>query len=176
MNTTEHVKRELEGLVDSLLVLVEGELYVYGKMKDILAREFQSLAGSSPLSVNEINAEKEACLLRAKSIEKNRSVIVEKIALLCGIREKDVNFTFLIANTDSGRASHLKSLREKLLLLVGEINLANRKNGELLDFSLSCVRGSIGFLNGMLSQGGGYGSTGQLKAARLNGRVVNSRG
>jgi flagellar biosynthesis/type III secretory pathway chaperone len=163
-------------LLDSLIQRVEEELDVYMTLKDILALELQALTASSLHLVNEVNAKKEDCLAKARTIEEERFVIVEKIAMLCGRKEKDVNFTFLIANADSGRASHLESLQEKLVPLIGEINRANEKNKGLLDFSMACVRGSIDFISSILSAGDSYGRSGQLKAENLNGRVVNSRG
>lgn len=167
---------EFEVLLDSLIEVIKEEVDVYRELKSLIAEEFDILMKPQVDSIAGSNARKDACILKARLLEEDRSKLVAAIAGILGRKEREINFTLLSSYADESRAAQLKSQRNILSPLVQEISRANKKNIGLLDFSLSYVRSSMNFVSNLLSAGANYESTGQIKTGGMNGRVVNSKG
>lgn len=178
LNFSQGVKREteFEGILDSLLSVIKKEVEVYRELGVIIAEEFDVLMQPRLDSIAECTTKKFVCIMKAKALEEERAKLVGAIAMALGRKEGEINFTMLSAYADASRAAQLEAQRQILFPLVRAINEANEKNMGLLDFSLSCVRSSIDFVNNLLSTGANYENTGQLKSDGLQGRVVNSKG
>ncbi|MCK9362281.1 MAG: flagellar protein FlgN [Syntrophales bacterium] len=165
-----------ELLLNSLLSVIEQEIDVYRELGKIIAEEADVLMKPGLDSIAASNAKKDDCVFKARLLEEERSKLVRDIAWALGKKGKEINFTVISAYCDAGRAAQLESQRQILFPLIKAINEANAKNMGLLDFSLSYVRGSLDFVNNLLSAGANYERTGQLKTDSLQGRVVNSKG
>ncbi len=169
-------KAYLYNLVDSLLSAVENEIKVYRELQLVIAQESQVLMKPTLELIRYTSEKKGACISEIRKLEQTRLDIVQRIADFLGRKEDDINFTVLSSYADEHRRMQIESLRRILVPLIKQINEGNEKNRGLLDFSLSYVRGSIHFLTGLMSAGGGYEDTGRMRPASLDGRVLNSQG
>jgi flagellar biosynthesis/type III secretory pathway chaperone len=167
---------DFDGLLDALLSVLREEVEVYKELRSIIAEEFDILMRPTIDLLSYSNAKKETCVLKVRMLEEVRSNIIKKIARLIDREDKEIDFATLYSYADESRTAELDAQRKILSPLIQSINEKNEKNKDLLDYSLSYIRGSMDFINNLLSTGAEYAPTGKLTANNVNGRILNRKG
>jgi flagellar biosynthesis/type III secretory pathway chaperone len=168
--------RDFEKLVDSLLSLLSKEIAIYEELRAIVQEEGGTLKRPSLELISGSNNRKETCILKARMLEEVRSNIVRKIARYLDAPERDVNISMLADHVSEQQRGALRIRQEKLLTLLEAIRDRNRRNRDLLDYSLSYVKNSVDFLNQMICTGADYARNGKLKTGGRNGAILCKEG
>lgn len=166
---------ELCALYQGLLSVLRREAEVYRELKTVIAREKDILMKPSLGDIQASNSRKETCILKAKVLEEARMNGVKRIAKRLGIQDP-VNLTLLASHADDALREELKACQADLTLLAGEIGALNKVNRDLLDSSLTFLRGSIDFIHALLSPGSTYMNTGKVALLPRNGKILQTEG
>ncbi|MBI4632655.1 MAG: flagellar protein FlgN [Deltaproteobacteria bacterium] len=167
---------ELYALYDGLLSVLGMELEVYRELRTVIAREKDILIKPSLEVLNESNSKKETCILKAKMLEEARTNNVKKIAKCLGIENDNINLTTLSSYANDKLREELKANQDDLSSLLMEIRRLNKINKDLLDSSLSFLKGSIDFINELMSSGSTYRNTGKVTILPRNGKILQTEG
>jgi len=167
---------ELYTLYDGLLSVLRRELEVYRELRTVLVREKDILMKPSLGDINESNAKKETCILKAKVLEEARMTCVKRIARRLGIEKEKVNLTTLSAYANDKLKQELQAYQADLSALLTEIRERNKVSKDLLDSSLVFLRGSIDFINNLMSSGSPYMNTGARSLPPRNGKLLQTEG
>jgi Zn-dependent oligopeptidase len=167
---------ELYTLYEGLLSVLKKELELYRELRTVLVHEKDMLMKPSLGEINESNAKKETCILKAKMLEEARMSSVKRIARCLGIEQELVNLTTLSAYANHKLKQEIQTYQADLSALLTEIRERNRVSKELLDSSLTFLRGSINFINNLMSSGSPYLSTGERCLPSRNGKLLHTEG
>ena len=167
---------DFKRLIDSLLSVLTKEMVVYEEIQGIVQEERNTLKKPSLERISESNNRKETCILKARMLEEVRANIVRKLASHLGRDEKEINIALLASAVGERQGEALRAHQRGLMVLLGSIKEANKKNRDLLDYSLSYVKNSLNFLNQIMCTGADYVNTGKLKAGNRNGTVLSREG
>jgi hypothetical protein len=178
INQAESVKIDcdFEKFVDSLLCVLVKEIEVYEELLAITREEREALRRPSLDLISDSNSKKETCILKARMLEEVRMNIVKKIARHLGKEEKDINISLLASHVGGRQRTALKTQQKILLTIVRAIKETNKRNRDLLDYSLSYVRNSVNFINHIMCTGADYVNTGKLKTGSRNGVMLCKEG
>jgi len=141
-----------------------------------LMSERHVLAGFSADELHESNSRKEACILKAETLEDARTQLIRKIAATLGLDWRDVTISALLSHGDGRQKKELRECRSLLRSLLTDIRELNERNKTLLDASISYVRKSIDFLGQLIYPGSIYLNTGRLKTNNMNGKILSREG
>lgn len=167
---------ELYTLYDGLLSILRRELEVYRELRTVIVHEKDILMKPSLEDINESNSKKETCILKAKMLEETRINSVKRIAKCLGIEKDNVNLTTLSSHANDKLKQELKAYQVDLSSLLMEIRELNKISKDLLDSSLSFLKGSIDFINELMSSGPTYMNTGKISLLPGNGKILQTEG
>ncbi len=167
---------ELHALFSGLLSVLRKELEVYREIRTVVAQEKTVLMKPSLEGINASNAKKETCILKAKVLEEARMNSVKRIAKFLGLEKDAVNMTVLSSYANDNLREELKEYQADLSSLLMEIRELNRTSKDLMDSSLKFLRGSIDFMNELLSSGSTYMNTGKVTLLPRNGKLLRTEG
>jgi len=167
---------ELQSIYDSMISLLQKEIEVYREMCALFVCEREILVRSDTEELYENNSRKETCILKAKMLNEVRVKLVEKIADVFGMDEREITVSMLISHGNSRQKKELMECRSMLHALVQNAHELNEKNKVLLDSSISYVQKSIGFINQLLSPPSTYLNNGELRTNSMHGKIVCREG
>ncbi len=167
---------ELYSLYESLLSVLGRELEVYRELRTVIAREKDILMKPSLEVLNESNSKKETCILKAKMLEEARINCVKRIAKGLGIEKDNVNLTTLSFYANDKLREEIRANQADISSLLTDISRLNKTNKDLLDSSLSFLKGSIDFINELMSSGSTYMNTGKVTILSRNGKILQTEG
>lgn len=166
----------LEALVDNLLSILHQEIALYQGLSGLLHEERRVMAELSLEGLYLSNNQKETLLLRLKVLERARLELIDKIAPLIGLSQGEMTISGLIDRINDPQKSGLLSCYARLSSLVESIEEINHINGLLIEKSLSYIKGSISFLNSLISPLPLYMPTGLMKEEEKGGKILSKRG
>jgi flagellar biosynthesis/type III secretory pathway chaperone len=167
---------ELPSLCDALLTTLKREIAAYENIFDAVRHEQSVLAKPSPNTLMESNSRKEEAILGAKNIEDMRQSIVRKLADALRLPTGQVHLSMIANTADPGRKAALRQCQADLTSLLVRIRDLNDHNRNLIEASISCVRNSMELITTLMTRGGDYVKTGQLRSEPLQGRILSREG
>ena len=170
------VDRVIPSLCASLLAVLEKEIEICRELLTAVSGERSILTRPSVASLQQSNARKETLVLKTRMIEEARTGIVKKIARQLNLDEEKINFTILAQFLKEDQRLALQDRRKTLATLAGQVGRINEENRNLIDASLQHLKNSVDFLAGLMSTDPVYHRNGQVRADRLNGRLINRKG
>ncbi len=169
--------RNPDELCRSLLAALATETAVWRELRGIVADEREMIKRPSSIEdLRGLQAKKETVVWKLKMLEEVRAGYVRKIGRAMGIPEGEVNLTSLTGAVEGDVRAELQSCRKNLRSLLREIHALNRGNQDLLDVSVSLLRGTIDFIQELATRNPVYQNSGRLARAGCNGRIVRAQG
>ncbi len=164
-------------LCRSLLTALATETGVWRELRGLIADERETIKRPSSIEdLRSLQAKKETVIWKLKMLEEVRAGYIRKIGRAMGMPEGEVNLTSLADAVDGDVRADLQSCRQNLRSLLREIHELNRGNQDLLDVSVSLLRGAIDFIQELGMRNPVYQQSGRLMRAGRNGRIVEAEG
>lgn len=161
-------------LLRDLNALIESEIALYNKFILMLKEQWDCISNYSLHSLEEIIEKKEIMVRKMQQLEKQRSGLMEKIARLRGVREKDLTLKIIIQTTVNPIRVKLSKSREALLAQIATINELHEGIKGLMDKSSLSLKKSLVFVHSKNEEANApYHPDGKLKEASLQGRMLN---
>ncbi|HVO65634.1 MAG TPA: flagellar protein FlgN [Syntrophales bacterium] len=168
---------ELSPLLDSLIILLKGEVVVYRELQAAISHEKITLMKPSLERLLESNSKKETVILKAKMLEDGRLKLIRKIAKILALEENEVNLTVLCSYADNDQKKCLEDCKSILSSLLANNREMNKNNKELVDFSLHFMQGSVDFIHSLLASASAcYMPSGKMRPIARNGKMVQTEG
>jgi len=176
MTSHKELENDLSVHFNGLVSVLKTEIQVYEEMLKLVSGEKQVLLSPSLHKIQENNAKKETLLLKSKMLETVRANTIRKIAGCLNLDEQSLNLSTLATHADRKCGKELEECRTVLRHLLQQIGSLNGANRVLLETSLSCVKGSINFINHLMYAGPTYVETGAISRQKGNGKVICTEG
>ena len=176
MTSHKELETDLHAQFGGLVSGLKAEIQVYEEMLKLITAEKEMLLSPSLHKIQENNAKKETLLLKSKMLETVRTNTIRKIAACLDLDEQSLDLSTLVAYADSNCGKELEECGTVLRHLLKQIGSLNAANRVLLETSLSCVRGSINFINHLMYAGPTYVGSGAISRQKGNGKVICTEG
>ncbi len=160
----------------SLIALLRKELSIYQELKSFIIDEKKTLIRPSFDELNESNARKENIILKARMLEEARTNISKKIARNLELKIDEIKLATLANFAVIEQRQEIEEIGKKLALISGEIRMLNEINKDIVGSSLANVRGSLDFINSLISKGSVYLESGKIKSFQSNGKFLRTEG
>ena len=169
-------ERQLQSLVESLLMVLKNEIDLQQELQHSLEEERRILQSPDPIKLLQSNTKKEDLLLKAMMLDQVIAEIVKKIAGMVTIREPRSTLSELSAFAPPPLRAELHSCRKLLGSLVMNNREVNERNRNLLDMLLHLVNNSMRVITNLVAASSDYIGTGERNQARMTGAVLCMKG
>ncbi len=160
----------------SLIEVLKKELAIYQELKDFIIVEKKVFIKSSLDELNESNARKENIILKARMLEEARTNILKKIVRNLELKADEIKLATVASYALIEQKRKIEEIREKIVLISGEITSLNDKNKDLVGSTLNSVKGSLYFISSLMSQGSVYLESGKIKPFQSYGKFLRTQG
>ena len=160
----------------SLIEVLKKELVIYQELKDFIIGEKKISIKSSFDEFNESNACKENIILKARMLEEARTNVLKKIARNLELKADEIKLATVASYALAEQRQKIEEIREKIVLISGEIRSLNERNKDLMDSALNNVKGSLDFISSLMSWGPVYLESGKIKSFQINGKFLRTEG
>ena len=150
--------------IEYLIDLLEKETATFRLLLASLEAEQKALVENDTQGLEEAVETQKALTQRAATQEHDRVNIVRQIAALMDEDPQSLSVVRLIDLLDDPFSERLRTLRETLLDLQGDLRLINRQNSLLLKQSMKYVDKTLEALTGASATGNLYERTGKADA------------
>ncbi len=171
-----HSERQLQSLVESLLMVLKNEIDLQQELQHALEEERRILQCSDSIKLLQSNKTKETLLLKAMMLDEVIAEIVKKISRMVALREQRITLSELSAFATPPLRTELHSCRKLLASLVMNNRELNERNRDLLDMLLHLVNNSMRVITNLITANSDYLGTGERNQARMTGAVVCLKG
>lgn len=165
-----------EILLGNLISILHQEIALYQELYGLLHEERRIMTELSLEGLYLSNNRKETLLLRLKVLERARLDLIDKIAPLIDLSPGEITITSLINRIADPLKGSLLSCYTRLSSLVESIEEINYINGLIIGRSLDYIKGSILYLNSLISPLPLYMPTGMIRSEERSGRILSKRG
>jgi len=170
-----HNERQLQSLVESLLMVLKNEIDLQQELRHSLEDECRVLQNPNPSRLLQSNSKKENLLLKAMMLDKVIAEIVKKISQMVTAEEK-ITLSELSAFATPPLQAELQSCRKLLASLVMNNRALNERNRDLLDMLLNLVNNSMRVITNLIAANSDYVCTGERNQTRMTGAVLCMKG
>jgi hypothetical protein len=171
-----HNERQLQSLVESLLMVLKNEIDLQQELQHSLEEERRVLQRPDPSRLLQSNSKKENLLLKAMMLDKVIAEIVKKISRMVSIQEQRITLSELSTYATPPLRAELHSCRKLLASLVMNNRELNERNRDLLDMLLHLVNNSMRVITNLMTANSDYLGTGARNQARMTGAVFCLKG
>lgn len=178
MDTVNEVVNEaaVSDLFEGLVGVLRKEIEVYEELLSAIRQERAVLIKPAVDKIQESNARKETCVLKAKMLEEVRLKGVRRIAAALGVDPAGINITRLLDSAGDRHRLDLTDCRSRLTPLLEEVRKANEANRLVLESSMGLVEGSLHFIRSILYPGATYLDSGEMNRQTRNGNLLHTEG
>ncbi len=169
-------ERQLQSLVESLLMVLKNEIDLQQELHQALEEERRILQYSDSIKLLQSNKTKENLLLKAMMLDEVIAEIVKKISRMVALREQPITLSELSAFATPPLRVELHSCRKLLASLVMNNRELNERNRDLLDMLLHLVNNSMRVITNLITVNSDYLETGERNQTRMTGTVVCLKG
>ena len=157
---------------DDFLNLLDGEATLYRALLSLLEKEKIAIISSNLVELGKTGKEKEKLLLKIRTMEEQRQVIIKDLAESLGCSPHDLTITKLAEFVEAPYSVRFKRLCSDLLPLAKTIRDVNNGNKALLRHSVELVRSSFAFLNSLIAANAVYHRSGRMQQYHQSGKVL----
>ncbi len=157
---------------DDFLNLLDGEVALYRELLSVLEDEKNAIIGSNLGELGKIGNEKEKLLLKIRTIDEQRQIMIKDFAQSLKCSHHDLTITKLAELVETPYALRFKRLCSDLLPLAKTIRDVNDGNKALLRHSVALVRSSFAFLNSLIAANAVYHRSGKMQQYHQSGKVL----
>ena len=159
----------------TLIDVLRKELEIYRELKEHILREKNVLMKPSLDELYDSNARKENIILKARMLEDARAKTLKKILINLDIKDA-VTLSEIAKYAGNEQKEEINEIRNELALISQQIKTLNEINKNLINVSITNVKGSIEFIDSMISRGTVYMESGQIKKIQNNGKYLRTEG
>jgi hypothetical protein len=161
-------------LLRELNDLIQSEIDLYNNFIRLLEEQWDAISSYSLSSLKDIVAKKEIQVRQMQQLEKNRTALMEKIARLRGVSEKDLTLKKIVQTTVNPIRLKLSASRETLLKQIATINKLHEEIKGLMDHSSLSIKKSLAFVHSKNEEASApYHPDGKLVDTNLQGRMLS---
>ena len=157
---------------DNFLDLLDGEAALYRALLSVLEEEKNAIIGLNLGELGETGKKKEKLLLKIRTMEEQREIIIKDLAESLGCPPHDLTISKLAEFSEAPYSVRFKRLCSDLLPLAKTIRDVNDGNKALLRHSVALVRSSFAFLNNLITANAVYHSSGKMQQCNQSGKVL----
>lgn len=169
-------ERQLQSLVESLLMVLKNEIDLQQELQHSLEEERRVLQRPDPSRLLQSNSKKESLLLKAMMLDEVIAEIVKKISRMVSLREQRMTLSGLSAFASPPLRAELHTCRKLLASLVMNNRELNERNRDLLTVLLQLVNNSMRVITNLIAANSDYLGTGERNQARMTGAVLCLKG
>jgi hypothetical protein len=171
-----HSERQLQTLVESLLMVLKEEIDLQQELQHSLEEERRVLQNPDSIRLLQNNTTKETLLLKAMMLDQVIAEIVKKISGMASLGGDRVTLSDISAGSTPPLQTELHSCRKLLASLVMSNRELNERNRDLLDMLLHLVNNSMRVITNLVAASSDYIGTGERNQARMTGAVLCMKG
>lgn len=123
-----------------LTEVLEAQLELYRRVKDLLDRESAALMSRRPDDVLELVHQKETLLLRIRTLEETRQIITARLAAERQIDPEKLKLSEIIENMTSGeQRARMSGVREGLKAIMRDIGEVHKRNATVCHSGMQLI-------------------------------------
>lgn len=165
-----------ENIFTSLIEILRKESAVYQELKSAIIYEKKILKKPILDELSHNNAVKENIILKARMLAETRTNVLKKLARSFDLSTSGIKLNQLAGYAGTEQRKEIEAIRDELFLISREINALNAANKDLLDASMSNIKGSLLFINSIMSSESVYLECGKMKTVQKNGIYFHKEG
>ncbi len=158
---------------DDFLNLLDGEAALYRALLSVLEEEKNAIIDTNLGELGEIGKKKEKLLLKIRTMEEQRQIMIKNLAQSLRCSHHDLTITKLAELVETPYSVRFKRLCSDLLPLAKTIRDVNDGNKALLRHSVALVRSSFAFLNNLITADAVYHRSGRMQQNDQSGKVLS---
>ena len=158
---------------DDFLNLLDGEAALYRALLSVLEEEKNAIIDTNLGELGEIGKKKEKLLLKIRTMEEQRQIMIKNLAQSLRCSHHDLTITKLAELAETPYSVRFKRLCSDLLPLAKTIRDVNDGNKALLRHSVALVRSSFAFLNNLITADAVYHRSGRMQQNDQSGKVLS---
>ena len=157
---------------DDFLNLLDGEATLYRALLSLLEKEKNAIISSNIGELRKTGKEKEKLLLKIRTMEEQRQIMIKGLDESLGCPPHDLTITKLAELVEAPYSVRFKRFCSDLLPLAKTIRDVNDGNKALIRHSVELVRGSFAFLNNLIAANAIYYRSGRMQQNDQSGKVL----
>lgn len=159
---------------ESFIELMEQLVGQYRRLADLLIQEEQAIVAFSIQTFHRVREEKQIQVVRIQAIDSKRKVFLRKLASEFGIPTASLTLSTIAERMEPPLAERIRHLSAELKAVLDIVAERNRKNDNLIGYSLSLIRSSIDFLTHLMIPAPVYGRNGGVVPSKGSGLRLRS--
>lgn len=163
----------MELLLEKLTSLLNEQLALYQTLLITLQQERKAIIDSHLITLSECTKEKENLILKIRVLEEQRINYMYAVAEVLESPVHTLTLRELSNRVGEPYASRLCDCATCLSALMQGIQEINHSNKALVAHSLDLIRGSLTFLNNLISENAVYYQTGKMQHLEKSGMVFS---
>ena len=162
----------MEALIEELSDVIRQELWEYEQLLASLEQEQDMLVHHETDKLQEVTSGQHRLVEQAKTLERARLRVVERLSDLLGEDPSDLTLKRLIVRVGGAQGEQLRQMRDALVGAHERIRKANRNNALLIRQSMKYVDRTLHILSGDDLPAGVYAGSGKLETRTSGGQAV----
>jgi len=158
----------------SFIDLMEQLVSQYWRLADLLLQEEQAIVAFSIQTFHRVREEKQIQIVRIQAIDSKRKVFLKKLAAEWGIPSASLTLSTIAERMEPPLAERIRHLSAELKVVLDIVAERNRKNDNLIGYSLALIRSSIDFLTHLMIPAPVYGKNGGVVPSKGSGLRLRS--
>jgi flagellar biosynthesis/type III secretory pathway chaperone len=163
---------EMDSLLGQLQNLLSHETGFYESMLAVMQKEKAAVMRSELNALNNAIREKEDLILKLRTLEQDRVLVVRRLAEIFGNVPQDLTLTMIAQQIDEPYAGQMRQSCMNLVSLLERVQAENHRNKILIEHSMDLLRGSFDLLSGLMGSNTVYRRTGSVQSTQRIGRLV----
>ena len=163
----------MEILLKELLKLLEDEIEIFRSLLPVFKKEKEAVLGSDLDELNITLAKKEKLLFNMRSLEKERTHVMNKLAESLELSPDELTLKKLARSVKKPYSIHIKNSGLQLIKLTEKISHVNNANRGMFAHSLNFVKGALTLLQNVIAPSQVYHRTGKVQADHQSGKVLS---
>ena len=147
----------------------------YQELLKTTEAETEILKNGVVADIFNFNIKKEMVLLSLNMALEMRTSAVDKLAAYLHLDEP-ASMTQIITCARNQIRKNLMDYQEKFAGLIAQIDKVNKMNKNLITFSLTHINNTINYINSLTPLHPNYSPSGQIKAGKLQGKLISQAG
>lgn len=127
----------------NLSTILEDEVKTYGKLLDLFREERNSIVRGEVDNLNDMVSKTEGLILKNKELEERRQTVMESLSKYFHLPAGELNISGLSKLVNEPFTSRYTGYRERLLIIIRELDEINKGNANLIKYALDLMNDSL---------------------------------
>lgn len=161
--------------LDDLAVVLEQEAEKYQRLLTLLRQERGLIIKGNLQTLAELVKQGETHVLELKVIEEARLALLSRISVEAGVPLAELTLQGLIDHVAPAHAKRFEALRERLTVLVTQLDTENEVNRVLLGRGVACMQDSLSLMTTVMSPVPIYQGDGKIMTQPRSLEILNGQ-